>query len=288
MSSGYFKYKKLLTPPIQRAAYSDRTAWIMAEMSRLVYSLFEKDDTELKNALSNGEFELVRTFNCKGTQAFLAKQSSTKMAVLAFRGTQINEWKDFKTDIEARFYHDEKGAKIHIGFYKAFNCVELDVRDAVDDLADYALYVTGHSLGGALALIATRALNSDNLAACYTYGGPKVGNEEFGEGIRSPIYRVINAYDVVPVLPFSWLIELLYLLPFKIFKNILINYRGYQHYGDMRYISPGDKDIKVISNYNEIFRLIGLWFNKTQGVKCHSIEAYCEKLGQWALKRFGA
>ena len=33
--------KELLKPPVGRAAYSDRTAWLMAEMSRLAYLTFE-------------------------------------------------------------------------------------------------------------------------------------------------------------------------------------------------------------------------------------------------------
>lgn len=260
----------------------------MAEMSRLAYSPYETDDTELKQALSNADFELVRIFDCKGTQAFLAKRNSTKMAVLAFRGTQPRKWDDIKTDIEIRFYHDEKGAKIHIGFYKAFNCVEQDVREMIKELTDHSIYITGHSLGGALALIATRALDLDNLAACYTFGGPKVGNEEFGENIKTPIYRVINAYDIVPFLPPSGLIELLSLLPYKGLKNVFVNLRGFQHHGDVRYIDPDEKNIKVIENYSEMFRFFGLWSNRSKGIECHSIKKYCEKLGQWALKRFGA
>ncbi len=39
----YFKYKELLEPPVKRAAYSDRTAWLMAEMSRLAYMKFEEN-----------------------------------------------------------------------------------------------------------------------------------------------------------------------------------------------------------------------------------------------------
>ncbi len=50
--SMYFKYKELLNPPVMRAAYSDRTAWLMAVMSKLAYFPFENDDTELKQALA--------------------------------------------------------------------------------------------------------------------------------------------------------------------------------------------------------------------------------------------
>ncbi|HDZ77197.1 MAG TPA: lipase family protein [Candidatus Omnitrophica bacterium] len=288
MSKLYFPHKDLLSPPIRRAAYSDRTAWLMAVMSQLAYLIFEKNSNELKEALSQANFELVQTFNRDATQAFLVKRDSDKMAILAFRGTQIKEIKDIVTDLKANFYQDKNGAKVHNGFYQAFKCVEDDIRSAVDIVKDFSLYVTGHSLGGALALIATRALNYDNLAACYTFGSPKVGNEEFDDDIKAPIYRIVNAHDIVPFSPPTYIFELLCLLPCKKLRNFIKKFIGYDHHGDMRYLTPyndGFTRVKVIKNYNEFFRLVGFLKNKKEGVKNHSIDAYCEKLGLWAMKR---
>ncbi len=286
----YFKYTELLFPPIKRAAYSDRTAWLMAEMSRLAYLIFEKDDIELKSALSEANFVLIRFFNCDGTQAFLAKRDSDNMAVLAFRGTEKEDPRDIITDLDARFYKDEKQVKIHDGFFRAFKCVENDVKNAVENLKDYSLYLTGHSLGGALALIATRALNSDNLAACYTFGSPKVGNEEFDDDIKLPIYRIVNAFDIVPFNPPTHIFEILNLLPWKWSKSLVKAFHGYTHHGDMRFLSYCDKpeEVDVIANYNEFSRLAGLWTHRKESVTHHAIDAYCEKLGQWALKRLAA
>ena len=288
MNNQYFKHKELLSPPIKRAAYSDRTAWLMAVMSQLAYLLFEDDPDTLNKVLSEADFELVKPFNCNGTQAFLAKRECDKMAILAFRGTQKEDPQDIVTDLKANFYQDEKGVKIHDGFYRAFKCVEQEIKTAVDTLKEYSLYITGHSLGGALALIATRALNSDNLAACYTFGSPKVGNEEFGEDIKPPIYRVVNAYDIVPVSPPTYIFELLYMLPWQKVRNFAKKFLGYDHHGDMRYLTPckdNSEDLKVIQNYNEFLRLAGLWTHRKESVKHHAIDAYCEKLARWALER---
>lgn len=211
----YFQHKELLNLPIRRAAYSDRTAWLMAEMSRIAYLKFEENIHVLEEALKEGGFEVVGIFNAKGTQAFLAKRAVDRMAVLAFRGTEKDKIEDILADLDARFYHGENGAKIHNGFYKAFQAVEADVREKVKPLNDHSLYVTGHSLGGALALMATRALNSDNLAACYTFGSPRVGSEEFDDDIKPPIYRVVNAFDIVPFSPPVYALEILMLLPVK-------------------------------------------------------------------------
>lgn len=284
----YFKYKELFNPPIMRAAYSDRTAWLMAEMSRLAYIKFENNADELKVALSNATFELIQIFSSGGTQAFLAKRTSDRMAVLSFRGTEKEDPQDIITDLNVGFYRDENGIKIHNGFYRAFEFVKKDIIDAVQKVKDFALYVTGHSLGGALALIATRALNSDNLAACYTFGSPKVGNEEFDDEIKPPIYRIVNAYDIVPFSPPTYIFELLYLLPWQKVRDLAKKFIGYDHHGDMRYLTPckdNFEELKVITNYNEFLRLAGLWTHRKESVKHHAINVYCEKLAQWAIKR---
>lgn len=284
----YFKYHELLAPPILRAAYSDRTAWLMAEMSRLAYIKFEEKDSELRTALSNANFELIQIFNSEGTQAFLAKRDSDKMIVLSFRGTEKDDPRDVITDLDVTFYTGENGVKIHNGFCKAYELVKDAITMAVAEFKGYALYVTGHSLGGALALIATRSFNSDNLAACYTFGSPKVGNEEFDDDIKPPIYRVVNAYDLVPFSPPTYIFEIMHSLPWKKLRSFTGKFLGYAHHGDMRYLTPctdSFDNLKIVSNYNEFLRLIEVRTHKKESLQHHAINGYCEKLAQVALKR---
>jgi len=63
------------------------------------------------------------------------------------------------------------------------------------------IYITGHSLGGALAQIAGAVLGSDQVAACYTFGAPRVGNFYFDLWVKVPSYRVMNYADIVPQIP---------------------------------------------------------------------------------------
>ncbi|HHT9138644.1 MAG TPA: lipase family protein [Candidatus Wunengus sp. YC60] len=297
MRTMYFKYTELLDSPTLRAAYSDRTAWLMAEMSKLAYIKFEDGQAErdgLEESLVQAGFNLVAIFNGNnGTQGFLASREKDKMVVLSFRGTETNSLRDIKADLDARFYMDSEHVMIHNGFYAAFSCVEQEIRDSVLPFKDYALYVTGHSLGGALALIATRALNSDNLAACYTFGGPKVGNTEFADVIKPPIYRAVNALDPVPCLPDTYIINIFSfcIKRLKIVIPWLKKFGSYTHHGDQRFLTPCDDftKVEIRANYNEMLRsiqIIANWIkNRKIDADDHAIDIYCEKLGQYALKR---
>ena len=358
--NAYFDAPEYLqTLPTTRAAYSDRTAWMMCEMSALAYLPFEgesrflaiftaiggiakvaklrkdggelanqinalRDDlkrhiddrlalansseppepvglSELKSALGKVKFEFIRAFNEGDTQAFLAKRKADKVAVLAFRGTEANSWKDVKTDLDARFYKGEGGVKIHNGFAGAYNQVREQIRKSVDELPEgFSLYITGHSLGGALATIAARDLEDlqrDSLAACYTFGGPRVGGEEFGDDIRAPVYRVVNAADGVPRVPPSFLIHIVVfcVYPFsqKLADALERNFCGYKHVGDMRYLTACDgnlESLKVISNLSmpfRVWRMVTRMISKGPSVAGadHRVAEYQRKLKHHARSR---
>ena len=136
---------------------------------------------------------------------------------------------------------------VHKGFNKAF----LSVRARVDELLggdeDLPLFITGHSLGGALATVATWYLKGDSLAACYTFGAPRVGDTGLMDRFRTPIYRVVNGVDPVPFVPPSartvscakHVLRLVGTLigPVERLANRLVRYQGYRHYGFQRYLN---------------------------------------------------
>lgn len=358
MAKKFHFVEQLSSPPIKRAAYSDRTAWLMAVMSSLAYVRFEQPTpleelvkalaketeerkirsridallqakdrnqlrTDLESDLDELGFELAQTFNVSipfvvDTQAFLAKRMKNgqdPMLVLAFRGTEPKKPADIKADLHADPIEidTQAGQRVHTGFYEAFKAVEDIVKKELNqpDLQDVPLYITGHSLGGALAVIATHCLERDSLAACYTFGAPRVGNLAFGQSLKPPVYRIVNAADLVPRLPPSFVIEVLTLLvrwlsflPYRDqIAGFLDKYRHYRHHGDLRYLTAavrkeknGDQTfphyprLKVIPNPPQISRwgwLIRRWI-ATRGkaaISDHSIEIYVEKLAHWAIRR---
>lgn len=82
-----------------------------------------------------------------------------------------------------------------------------------DKPPDSALYITGHSLGGALAVITAALIYQDPetkpiadcLRAIYTYGQPMVGSEDFAYGFQDIIgrrlFRHVYERDLIPRLP---------------------------------------------------------------------------------------
>ncbi|MET1253924.1 lipase family protein [Aliikangiella maris] len=240
-SQKYFQSKFLMQPPVMRSAFSDRQAWLMAELSRLCYFPFEGghqidkfldiaktivDNPALFNKLKLvadavlcghriGEhvarnafekilvahgFKLLATFNENETQAFLATRGLD--AYLIYRGTE--SFGDVKADISARLIDvDLLGIKtqVHQGFWNQFMDVHPKVMQALEQVKNLKLHIGGHSLGGALAHIATRFYASDTGGSTYTFGAPAVGLPSFQDHIKTPIYRIVNARDPVPLLP---------------------------------------------------------------------------------------
>ena len=190
-------------PPTARAAYSDRTALVMCDLAELAYFPFEAAGgaRELGLRLTPGGFSVAGTFSAGCTQAFLAL--SPKLAVLAFRGTVDRA--GWRADLDARLVQlpgAPEGLLVHEGFHRAFDQVRAAISAAVGRLGeDVPLYVTGHSLGGALAQLAAAALDSDRLAACYTFGSPRVATLAFDALVHAPHYRVVHDRDLVPGVP---------------------------------------------------------------------------------------
>ncbi len=70
----------------------------------------------------------------------------------------------------------------------------------------HRLWLSGHGVGGAYALLAAMQLaqQGHSLAAVYTFGAPRVGNSTFVRRFPCPVYRVVNDLDVMTTLPAAW------------------------------------------------------------------------------------
>ena len=133
-----------------------------------------------------------------------ATYESDDVFVVAFRGTaSMRNWMTDADVIMAPF-GDFQGIKLraHNGFRQAF----LSIRDKLEITISKPVYVTGHSLGGALArqLAVDFLLKRYPLAAVVTFGEPrsldaltaKIFDNSFSRSLR-----VVHACDIVPRVP---------------------------------------------------------------------------------------
>jgi hypothetical protein len=250
-------------------------AWILASMAHLAYDRFEDEHAALRlfiEKLRSGGFELIKTFYSSDTdtQAFLAR-SIDGYAVLAFRGTEVSKRQDIKIDAQAMRISVLEG-RIHSGFRFAYDSVAKDIQESILKLKDMPLYITGHSLGAALATVATQRLEHnpkirDMIAACYTFGSPRVGDKHYDMEFKSPIYRVVNSTDIVTVIPLLAM--------------------GYIHIGDIRYLGRLEGEFRRGIPFFQRWYLFLLTALKFFGpiVGDHAIVEYRRKLGAIAEKR---
>ena len=120
------------------------------------------------------------------------------VTILIFRGT--DNVKNVWTDIDARPTKDDSldGAYLHRGFKVAATWFFEDIQR--DYRLEKTVYLTGHSLGGAVAQIIGLWLhNAGYHVQIYTFGSPKVSTTFFGN--RPIHYRVLVRNDPVPFVP---------------------------------------------------------------------------------------
>jgi len=213
--------------PTLRAAYSDRTAALMAYLSSFAYSreIEKRGPIAVPPELAGLGFKAFRVFHNDLTDGWAYLAESEAIIVLAFRGTQSAA--NWDTNCQTGMVHPgdtDSRLRVHQGFYSAFERLsdgEKGIREQIraKTPANVPIYITGHSLGGALAQIATAVLGNDQIAACYTFGSPRVGNYIFDLWVKPPSYRVINYADIVPQVP----IPVPFVMP-------------YRHSGDPRYM----------------------------------------------------
>lgn len=201
-------------------AFSPSAAWWLAELSRLVYRREHDEGVTRAQAPTRGEV-LARfglrerlffseTASCQG---FVVESCDPRApwSALVFRGTKAPG--DWLTNGQAFLGEWDPGGLVHVGFRDALLAEWPRIASALNG-APGPVFYAGHSLGGALATLATSLRPP---SALYTFGAPRVGTSAFWETLRAPCYRVVNNRDAVTEVP----------LPFP---NL-----GFAHGGELHY-----------------------------------------------------
>ncbi|WP_127533573.1 lipase family protein [Paenibacillus kobensis] len=133
---------------------------------------------------------------------------SDRAAILAFRGTRSTmDWVSDFISQQILFKPVKPRCLCHKGFTDIYTSCQEEVRSLIKASdPDKQLFVTGHSLGGALATLAAFdiALNVKREPIVYTFGSPRVGDPKFARTYNRIVkhhWRVQNEYDIVSHLP---------------------------------------------------------------------------------------
>lgn len=140
---------------------------------------------------------------------FVALDPTNQLIVVAFRGT--HSFANWLTNLKFRKVDTKlcPGCTAHRGFWQSWLDSRAAVLDSIKTLAaanpTYQLVVTGHSLGGAIATLATAELRIVHgyKVDLYTYGAPRVAGPELSDFIsgQGGNYRVTHTNDIVPTVP---------------------------------------------------------------------------------------
>ena len=166
----------------------------------------------------------ARLISVDNTQVYIAENDES--IVVAFRGSEapttldgLKDWlltnaNNYLILPEGRagtdFAAAGVGARFHKGFLEALEMIWEPLLAAVNNAIktkERPVWITGHSLGGALALMAAWRLQRSfiSIQEIVTFGAPMIGNDAaakaFEQEFSGKIYRFVDLEDVVPHLP---------------------------------------------------------------------------------------
>jgi hypothetical protein len=226
------------------AAYNISNSWRALHFCKTAYCPVEAVmNWTCGDACTNAtaDFHVFNVYNnaSTGNLGFSGMDHETGKIVLAFRGTyNTANWIEDLDFWSMPYPHPGCGelCTIHRGFYKAYDSIRAqlvqDVMAMHAQYPTYTLFVTGHSLGGAIAVLCAIDFTTWNFThttspaggrrphagvrkttpihlmpvELYTFGEPRVGNAFFTNWSTSVLslerqFRVTHARDPVPHLP---------------------------------------------------------------------------------------
>ncbi len=188
----------------ENTEYSPVNAWWFAECAFLAYT----HPGFARMAYKLTGFDNFKFFHGVGTECMVVWTG--QLVLVAFRGTELKSRSvlhEINTDLNTKPVPFELGGRVHKGFLKGLEEIwggpdglQIFLKDLLEEKPERPLWITGHSLGGALAALCFARI--PEAKGLYLYGAPRVGDKDFlalFEG-RS-VWRIENAGDPVPLVP---------------------------------------------------------------------------------------
>ncbi len=168
-----------------------------AELASLAYA----ESTEIKKQLVKKNQPLIRHSAIAETEVSYFLTIINDVQVIAVRGTANTQ--NVMVDLDLQLIpSDTLGIQLHQGFANAASSIFKDIKPSLNK--QQAISTTGHSLGGAVALILAMHLQKQGylLTSVMTFGQPKVSNITGASKFNDlPLIRVVTQDDIVPLVP---------------------------------------------------------------------------------------
>ncbi|MCV2403028.1 lipase family protein [Marinomonas sp. C2222] len=170
---------------------------LQAELSNHAY--LEQDELEANIQLI--EHKLIHHSTIEESQVNYFLSESDGVQTIAIRGTaNLN---NVILDLSVSLTSDDVlGIKLHHGFASGSKAVFEDLLPYLSK--DKPVFITGHSLGGAIAVILAMQLQKEGypLQQVVTFGQPKVTNVSGAKAFSNlPLIRIVTPEDIVPLVP---------------------------------------------------------------------------------------
>ncbi len=195
------------------------THFSVADAYRLQLSIYAMDQGSFKLArsLDRWAIPLVREFYDRESSIHGYIAANDAMVLLVFSGTDflnLNDWKsnfDGDPDSESKF-KSKPEELVHRGFSSSLAWFSDDIESQIESIANAhnthkPVWITGHSRGGAFAILAANRLaarNTVRVAGVYTFGQPCTGSDGYFAALQSKniaAFRIVNHGDPIPHVP---------------------------------------------------------------------------------------
>jgi hypothetical protein len=206
-----------ITPFKPTSEFNLENARVMMWLSQLAYeTAHEVKVTDILKAWELEKREFLRNDPLSGLpphSACVVVAEGRGALFVTFAGSDPGKGIDWATDFQAV----PSPTGLHSGFDAAVGTVWPKIETAIVNRLkpDEPVFFTGHSLGGALAILAAaRAAQLKNppKIVVYTFGSPRNGGTEFFRDytrrLGNSTFRLIHGNDIVPTVPLTLAIEL--------------------------------------------------------------------------------
>jgi len=236
-----------------------RRALALAELAMIAYN----DEAEAQRAARAIGFPIAQLIERDGSQAY--QFGNDHDVVVAYRGTEPNEWNDIQADANAVMAVVGTLGNVHSGFNRE-----------VDDLwplleerlraTGQPTWFCGHSLGAAMATICAYRCKASAIIGdpqeLHTFGSPRVGCRRYVRHAQVAHYRWVHNNDIVTRIPPPWM--------------------GYRHCGSEVYLNRHGRirKLKGVLRSRDRWRgmIAGLLQWKLDMLTDHSIGLYAQHI----------